>query len=291
MNSSFAPRQVPGEIVFRWPGMAAALWKRSAGMQSAVLLAAALVMKLPEMWATAIAFVISPSLFFIAFCAARLADEQHAVAPLALARSAWPGALRLAKASLAVAVGFAALLSTLSATARMLIGDAPAADALRGDAMPAAIAAMPALPPNVALEFLQFCAGWTGGVLTMLFLGMFIVAIVQGVFGIVLQAEHGMGVLQSRRIGWQAWQVNSLSIEEALTRASAPFWWLVGLAAVALACAFESVWLSPVALLVATYLPCLAWVAYRSIFLGRHQNAHAAAPRHAAQSTLAGVAG
>jgi hypothetical protein len=105
---------------------------------------------------------------------------------------------------------------------------------------------------------------------------MFVIAIYQGVFGAILHAQEGMDTRASRILGWQAWQVNAGSIEQALRDAPPAFWMRLAVIAVTVACAFQTVYFSPVGLLLATYVPCLAYVAYRSIFLGRHENVPAA---------------
>jgi hypothetical protein len=46
----------------------------------------------------------------------------------------------------------------------------------------------------------------------------------------------------------------------------------VAVVIVAVICAFQTVYLSPIGLLLATYIPSLSYVAYRSIFFGKHQN-------------------
>jgi len=242
-----------------------------------MLLATALLLKIVPAWSTLVSFVVAPSLFIVAFAAVQIADEKKTFAWTDLGALVLPGALRLCGLSIKFAAAFGALAAVLSALASALVRhDAVAAQQTAfAEAMKSAPAAA-SLPDTLAGEFLHFCATWAHGVMAMMFVGMFVVAIYQGVFGAILHAQAGMGTGQSRRYGWQAWQVNAGSIEQALREAPRSFWLRVMAAAVTIICAFQTVYFSPAGLLLATYVPCLAYVAFRSIFLGKHENVPAA---------------
>ena len=288
MSHTFQPRCVPSDVIARWPVLAMTLWKRSFRQQAIVLLGAALLLKIFPAWSTLVSFVIAPALFFIAFAAVQIADEKKAFAWMELATLVLPGTVRLCGVSLKFAAGFGALAAVLSALASALVRhDAVAAQQAAFAEAVKSVPAAAALPDTLAGEFIHFCATWTQGVMAMMFVGMFIVAIYQGVFGAVLHAREGMGTRQSRRYGWQAWQVNAGSIEQALREAPRAFWICTAAAAAAIICAFQTVYFSPAGLLLATYVPCLAYVAYRSIFLGRHENVPAA--RRSAAQVRAGL--
>lgn len=277
MSHSFQPRSVPSDIIARWPAMALSLWKRSFQQQAIILLATALAIKLFPVWSTLGAFLVAPSLFVIAFATVQLADEK--------ARFSWwdlvdvlPGALRLGWVTLQFAAGFGVLAGALAGLSSALVqgNEVAAQQAAFADAMMAphagAMADAADVPDNLLAEFFHFCATWTQGIMAMVFLGMFIVAIYQGVFGAVLHAQQGMGPRESRIYGWQAWQVNAGSIEQALREAPAAFWLRLAVAAATVICSFQTVYFSPFGLVLASYIPCLAYVAYRSIFLGKHEN-------------------
>ncbi|HYD94991.1 MAG TPA: hypothetical protein VEC01_06670 [Noviherbaspirillum sp.] len=270
MSQSFQPRCVPSEVISRWPAMALSLWKRSFWNQASILLAVALVSKFFPAWSTFVGFLLAPSLFIVSVTVVKMADERSVFSWLDCIELVLPGVLRLGRITLQFAAGFGLLIGALAWLASTL---APAGSA-DPFALPPAAASR---PDGLAAEFLHFCATWTEGVMAMVFLGMFIVAIYQGVFGAILHAQEGICARESRRYGWQAWQVNSGSIEQALREAPAAFWQWLAAAATGIACAFQTVYLSPVGLLLATYVPCLAYVAYRSIFLGKHENVPAAA--------------
>jgi hypothetical protein len=278
MSISFKPNYVPSDVVARWPRMALSLWKRSFKCQAAVLLATAMLLQfIPEL-SMLIAFVIAPSLFLVSFAAVQIADEKSTFAWGDLLQAILPGVFRLAQMSLKFAVLFGAALAVLAGVSQALVPDPALQEQYGGvEQLMRAPGAISEIPQNLALEFLHFCATWTYGVMTMVFLGMFIVAIWQGIFGVVLHAQQGMGTRESRLYGWQAWQMNTGSIEQAMREAPPAFWYGVAAVALAVACAFQTVYLSPVGLLLATYIPCLAFVAYRSIFLGKHENVPAMA--------------
>jgi len=277
MSNTFTPRPVPSEIIASWPSMALSLWRRSFRPQAIVLMSVAFLLKLFPAWATPAGFVLAPSLFVVAFAVAQVADERKLFSWQALGELVLPGAVRLCGVALKFAAGFAALAGALALLATTLVRHS-AVDEQQA-AFAAAIGSARAtvsMPDTLGGEFLHFCATWMQGVMAMMFLGMFIVAIYQGVFGAILHAQQGMEARAARRLGWQAWQVNAGAIEEALRAAPASFWLRTVLAGVAIAAAFQSVYFSPAGLLLATYVPCLAYVAFRSIFLGRHENVPAA---------------
>lgn len=281
MSTIFEPKHVPSDIVARWPVMALSLWKRSFKQQAVILLAAALISKFFPAWATAFAFLIAPSLFIASFATVQIVDEHARFSWGTLVNQALPGIVRLGKISLLFAAGFGLVIAALASLSAALIpttADA-AAHATFADSMkaPPVMHVMPDQPQGVVAEFLHFCATWTEGVMAMVFLGMFIVAIYHGIFGAILHAQEGIDSRQSRIIGWQAWQVNSGSIHQAVQNAPSAFWVCVAIMIVAIACAFQTVYLSPVGLVLATYVPCLAYVAYRSIFHGKHENLPASA--------------
>ncbi|HEY0845066.1 MAG TPA: hypothetical protein VGE12_06840 [Noviherbaspirillum sp.] len=286
MSTSFKPNFVPSDVVARWPAMALSLWKRSFRHQAPVLLAAALVFKFFPAVSTLFAFLVAPSLFIIAFAIAQMTDEQHAFSWRALADGVLPGAMRLGRITVQFGAIFGLVLAALAGIASSL--PPPQARHADGDfagPLPAA-GAMLAPPEGFLGEFLHFCATWTEGVMAMMFLGIFIIAIYQGVFGAVLHAQEGIDARESRLYGWQAWQINSESIAKALREAPTRFWsWLAAIA-LAIMCSFQTVYLSPVGLIVATFIPCLTYVAYRSIFLGRHENVPAASRVIAARPAL-----
>lgn len=246
-----------------------------------MLLAIALIIKFVPAWSTIIAFLIAPSLFLVAFAIAQNADEKTHLSWHALLRSALPGAWRLAHIALKFAVGFALGMGGLAWIASTLTPDpAVAAQQVTFEQMlstPPLSGTVAETSPHVMLEFIHFCATWTEGVMAMMFLGMFIVAIYQGIFGVILHAQQDMNVRESRLYGWQAWQVNSATMEQAVREAPSVFWHYLAALVVAIICAFQTVYLSPIGLLLATYMPCLAYVAYRSIFFGKHENVPAAA--------------
>ena len=277
MSNTFKPRSVPSDVIARWPVMALSLWKRSFRQQAIVLLATALTLKFFPAWSMLVAFLVAPSLFIVAFATVQIADEKKVFSWWDLAARVLPGALRIGRVSLQFAAAFAALAGTLAWLASTLVQHSAvdAQQAAFADAMRSAPVAM-AIPDTLPGEFLYFCATWAQGVMAMMFIGMFIVAIYQGVFGAILHAQEGMETRESRRYGWQAWQVNMGSIEQALREAPSAFWLRLVLAAATIACAFQTVYFSPAGLLLATYVPCLAYVAYRSIFHGRHENVPAA---------------
>ena len=277
MSNTFQPRFVPSDIVARWPAMALLLWKRSFRHQAILLMSTAFILKVFPAWSTLAGFVLAPALFAVAFAVVRFADERKSISWRELIELALPGALRLCGIALKFAAGFAALAGLLAWLAEALVRHSAVAgqQAAFAEAMGSARAAI-AVPDSLAGEFLHFCATWTHGVMAMMFLGMFIVAIYQGVFGAILHAQEGMDARVSRRYGWQAWQVNTESIGQAMRDAPASFWLRVAAASAAIIAAFQTVYFSPAGLLLATYIPCLAYVAYRSIFLGRHENVPAA---------------
>ncbi len=276
MSNAFEPKHVPSDIVTRWPGMALSLWKRSFTQQAIILLTAALLIKCLPAWSTVIAFLIAPSLFIISFAAVQIADEKVRFSWGDLADLVLPGALRLAQVSFRFALVFglgAIALANLSAALQPNPSVAEQHAALESvTSAPPEAGAVAEHPFNLAVEFLDFCAAWTEGVMAMVFLGMFIVAIYLGIFGVILHAQMGIGMRESRLYGWQAWQINSGSIEKALRDAPSTFWRrLAGILFVVI-CAFQTVYLSPVGLVLATYIPALAYVAFRSIFFGTHEN-------------------
>lgn len=275
MSISFKPKYVPSDVIARWPSMALSLWKRSFSQQTAVLLAASLLTKLLPAWSTVIGFLIAPSLFIVSFAAVQIVDERTTFSWMELADLALDGVVRLGRVALQFAAWFGLGIAVLAGLSSLLV-PAPSAAVFDEPLRTLPPATMDA-PQNIVLEFLHFCATWTEGVMTMVFLGMFIVAIHQGVFGAVLHAQEGVGPRESRQLGWQAWQVNSGSIEQALREASLKFWGCTALVALAVICAFQTVYLSPVGLILATYIPSFAYVAYRSIFFGKHENVPATA--------------
>jgi hypothetical protein len=275
MSISFKPKCVPSDIVARWPSMALSLWKRSFSQQAAVLLAASLLTRLFPAWSTVIGFLMAPSLFIVSFAAAQIVDERTRFSWMELTDLALHGVVRLGRITLQFAAWFGLGVAALASLASLFVPNPPAA-ALDESWRILPAASMDA-PQNLALEFLHFCATWTEGVMTMVFFGMFIVAIYQGIFGAVLHGQEGMGPRESRLLGWQAWQVNSGSIEQALHNAPLKFWGWIALIALAVICAFQTIYLSPVGLILATYVPCFVYVAYRSVFFGKHENVPAAA--------------
>lgn len=270
MSISFKPKYVPSDVIARWPSMALSLWKRSFSQQTVVLLAASLLTKLLPAWSTVIGFLIAPSLFIVSFAAVQIADERTAFSWMELIDLAHEGVMRLGRVTLQFAVWFGLGIAALASLSSLFVSDPSAAEL--DEPLRTLPAATMDVPQNLMLEFLHFCVTWTEGVMTMIFLGMFIVVIYQGVFGAVLHAQEGMGPRESRLLGWQAWQVNSKSIEQALLNAPLKFWGCMALVALAVVCAFQTVYLSPVGLILATYIPCFAYVAYRSIFFGKHEN-------------------
>ena len=274
MSSTFKPHPVPSEVIARWPAMALALWKRSFQQQAAILLAGAMLVKLLPALSAPLGFLLAPSLFVVAFCAVQMADEHAAGSWTRLLREAMPGALRVGAISLRFAAGFGALFGALWWLVESLLPLAP--QPMDERALPAASDALLVGALPLEMQFLHFCASWTSGIMTMMFLGLFIVAIYQGVFGVILHAQQGLDARSSRRYAWRAWQVNAPALEEALHCASPAAIRMLVAAVLAVACAFQSVYLSPVGLLLATYVPCLAYVAYRSIFFGQHENVPAA---------------
>jgi hypothetical protein len=277
MSNTFKPKNVPSDVVTRWPAMALALWKRSFKQQAGVLLASALLMKFLPAWSAVIGFLIAPSLFIVSFAAVQIADEQSEFSWSALLDAALPGALRLSYISAQFAACFGAVMAVLFSLASLLVPEPSATkhDELTGEPIIAPIASFES-SQHVVVEFFHFCATWVGGVMAMVFLGLFIVVIYQGVFGVILHAQEGMGTRVSRTYGWQAWQVNADSIEEALRNAPRKFFMYLAVVLLAVICGFQSVYFSPIGLVLATYMPYLAYVAYRSIFYGRHQNVTAA---------------
>ena len=284
MSISFKPKYVPSDVIARWPSMALSLWKRSFSQQAAVLLAASLLTRFLPAWSTVIGFLIAPSLFIVSFAAVQIADERTAFSWMELFDLAFHGVVRLARVTLQFAACFGLGIAALAGLSSLFVSDPSAAEL--DEPLRTLQAAAMDLPQNPVLEFLHFCATWTEDVMTMVFLGMFIVVIYQGVFGAVLHAQEGMGPRESRLLGWQAWQVNSESIEQALLNAPLKFWNCIALVALAVVCAFQTVYLSPVGLILATYIPCFAYVAYRSIFFGRHENVPASARTTATRITV-----
>jgi len=202
MSNTFTPRSVPSDVITRWPSMALSLWKRSFGHQAAVLLATAFFLKLVPAWSTLAGFVLAPSLFVVAFAVVQVADEHKLFSWRALAALAVPGALRLCQVTLQFAAAFAAVAGILAWLASALVKHqavqtqqaafAEAIGSVRGAA---------AVADGLASEFVHFCASWAQGVMTMVFLGMFIVAIYHGVFGAILHAQVRMDARMSRRYG------------------------------------------------------------------------------------------
>lgn len=278
MSKPFQPRHVPSDVVSRWPAMALSLWKRSFRQQAIILLATALALRFIPSLSTVIAFLVAPSLFVVAFATVQIADEKTAFSWWDLVDLVLPGALRLGHLALQFTACFGALAGILAWVASALVQDGAVAaqQAAFADALKSPPAAMPGVPDNLLGEFFHFCATWANGVMALVFLGMFIVAIYQGVFGAILHAQEGLGMRASRLYGWRAWQVNAGSIEQALRDAHPSFWLRLAVGIATVACAFQSVYFSPVGLLLATYVPSLAYVAYRSIFLGKHENVPAA---------------
>lgn len=284
MSISFKPKYVPSDVIARWPSMALSLWKRSFSQQTAALLAASLLTKLLPAWSTVIGFLIAPSLFIVSFATAQIVDERTTFSWMELIDLALDGVVRLGRVALQFAIWFGLGIAALACLSSLLVSDPSAAafDQPMRTLPPATVDA----PQNVVFEFLHFCATWTEGVMTMVFLGMFIVVIHQGIFGAVLHAQEGMGPRESRQLGWQAWQVNSQSIEQALRDAPLKFWGCMACVALAVICAFQTVYLSPVGLILATYIPCFAYVAYRSIFFGKHENVPATARTEARRTGI-----
>lgn len=276
MSNSFKPNFVPSDVVARWPAMAFALWKQSFRKQAAVLLLVALWMKFFPDWAPLAGFLLAPSVFVVSFAIVQLTDEDAVFSWMKLMENAMPGAVRLGGIAIQFAACFGIVFGILFYIASLL---KPRAASVHADGellaqlagsqaaplQPAALTGMPG-------EFFYFCASWAEGVMSLVFLGLFIVAIYQGIFGVVLHAQQGMHSNLSRQYGWQAWQVNSSSIEQAFKDAPLRFYMSLAGVAAAVVCAFQTVYLSPVGLLLATYIPSLAYVAYRSIFFGKHEN-------------------
>jgi len=281
MSTTFKPKHVPADVIAHWPQMALSLWKRSFSQQAAILLAAAMATKAFPFWSTIIGFLIAPSLFIVSFAAVQIADERATFSWTAMLDEALPGALRMGQTVLRFAAMFGLGLAALAGLSSALVPHPDSSTQVAAtDNMLASTPAGNSIDPvadNLFTEFLHFCASWTEGVMAMVFLGMFMIAIYQGVFGAVLHAREGMDARASRLYGWQAWQVNSGSMEQALREATPVFWCYLAATVLAVICAFQTVYLSPVGLAVATYVPSLAYVAYRSIFLGRHENVPAAA--------------
>ncbi len=281
MSNTFKPKHVPSDVVARWPVMALSLWKRSFKHQASILLAAALVIKFLPAWSTVVAFLIAPSLFIVSFVAVQIADEKAAFSWSDLVDSVLPGILRLGHISLQFMAVFGLGIAVLAGLSSMLLPESSAtAQHAAFDefiSVPPSAGMASEQPQNSMLEFIHFCATCTEGVMAMVFLGMFVVAIYQGVFGVVLHAQEGMGARESRMVGWQAWQVNTGSIETALRDAPTRFWCYLAAIVFAVMCAFQTVYLSPIGLVLATYIPCLSYVAYRSIFFGMHENVPASA--------------
>lgn len=276
MSATFEPQFVPSDIISRWPSMALELWKRSFSQQAGILMAAVLMGKFFPAWSEVISFLIAPSLFIIAFTSVQMADERAKASFGTLMHAALPSALRLGYVSVQFAALFGIGIGALSLLASSL---APAAPANGQVPLPEDRMTIPALPgsstdesSSLVIEFIQFCASWTDGVMTMMFLGLFIVAIYQGIFGAVLHAQHRMHASISRNYGWQAWEINMHSIETAVREAPPKFFSYLAAIVIAVICGFQTVYLSPVGLILATYIPCLSYVAYRSIFLGKHEN-------------------
>jgi hypothetical protein len=277
MSIAFKPKHVPSDIVSRWPAMAMTLWKRSFKQQACILLTAALLTKIFPAAAAIAGFLIAPSLFIVSFTAVRIADEQTTFSWLALCEMATPSALRLGYMSVQFAAMFGAGIAALFSLASLLPVDRSAMEqpTMPEDAIapPAGIGdAMMHSSQNSFMEFIHFCATWTEGVMALVFLGLFIVAIYHGIFGAILYGQEGMNTGIARNYGWQAWQINSESIEQALREAPPKFFVYLAAAALAIICGFQTVYLSPAGLILATYVPCLAYVAYRSIFFGKHEN-------------------
>jgi hypothetical protein len=277
MNSTFEPKHVPSDVIMRWPAMALALWKGAFKRQSLLLLVAALIMKLAPDWAPIIGLLIAPSLFIICFSVAQLCDEYWMFSCRQLLDSALPGTLKLGYVSAQFAACFGLVMAALRYLVLLLLSH-PSEQMQEGNfideiKMPP-IAANEALDASQSLivQFIHFITTWTEGVTEMMFLGMFIVAIYEGIFGVVLYGQRGMNLSTSRAFSWQAWQINSASIEDAFRNAPLSFYGCLALAILAIISALESVYLSPLGLVIATYLPCLAYVAYRSIFLGKDEN-------------------
>lgn len=281
MSNTFEPKHVPSDIVARWPMMALTLWKRSFKHQTAVLLSAALMIKIFPAWSTALAFFMAPSLFIVSFATVQIADERTRFSWEALLHLVLPGALRLGKISLQFALVFGLGVGALASLSSALLPDASMTEqhAMIEQAMkpPSTTSAASEPPSNLMIEFFHFCATWTEGVMAMVFLGMFIVAIYQGIFGVILHAQERIGARESRIYGWQAWQINSASIEKALHDAPPIFWYYLATLGLVVIGSFQTVYLSPIGLVLATYIPCLAYVAYKSIFLGKHENVTASA--------------
>lgn len=280
MSHSFKPNFVPSDVIARWPAMAFALWKQSFRKQAAMLLLIALWMKFFPTWAPLSGFLLAPSVFVVTFVMVQLTDEDAAFSWAKLMELALPGALRLAGIAMQFAAGFGIVFAILFQVASLI---KPSAATLQADeaslaqlAAGQAVALDQATSAGALGEFLYFCASWAEGVMSLVFLGLFIVAIYQGVFGVVLHAQEGMHRNLSRRYGWQAWQVNSSSIEQAFREAPGRCHVYLAVVAAAVVCAFQTVYMSPVGLLLATYIPSLAYVAYRSIFFGKHENVPAA---------------
>lgn len=283
MGNTFKPKFVSSDVIARWPAMACQLWKRAFWHQASVLLCAALLLKVLPAWSAIVGFVLAPSLFLLAFAAVQIADERKRVEWRAIKDLALPGAIRISYISLRFAACFGAAMAVLYSIAQLFVPKAVENDQASPHATIGELASVQGFaadsafvhPTNLAMEFFHFCATWTEGVIAMLFLGIFIVAIYQGIFGIILHGQEGVSSGMSRAMGWQAWQINSESIEKALKEAPPKFFKYVACAALAIVCTFQSVYLSPLGLLFATYIPSLVYVAYRSIFFGKHENSFA----------------
>lgn len=287
MSVTFEPKYVPSDVVSRWPEMALALWKRSFNQQAGILLAAALLMKFLPTWSAVAGFLVAPSLFIISFAAVQIADEKATFSWRALVDMAMPGALRMGYLSVQFAALFGLAIAALASLAALFV---PAPSTAREADIREGVADVPFAAfessPSLIVDFVHFCATWAEGVMVMVFLGAFIVAIYQGIFGVILHANEGVSTTASRRYGWKAWQVNADSIEQALRDAPFGFFKYPAIVFVAIVCGFQTVYLSPIGLILATYVPCLAYVAYRSIFLARHENVPASKRATAAPSAI-----
>jgi hypothetical protein len=293
MSHTFKPKYVPSEVIARWPAMAFALWKRSFKHQAGMLLVAALALKFLPAWSAVIAFLIAPSMFFICFAAVQIADEKVMFSWHDLADTALSGALKLGYISMQFAACFGLGIAALSLLVFPFLPDPSAAKQtglFEGSIGMQAATTSAAFDSsqNQVVEFLYFFASWTDGIMAMMFLGLFIVAIYQGVFGVFLHAQEEMNTRVSRTYGWQAWQINSESIESAVRAAPPRFFSYLAIIIFTVICEFQIIYLAPIGILLATYIPSLAYVAYRSIFFAKHENV-AASNRVAARASTHGL--
>jgi|GEM_PF-2496000 len=280
MSTSIKPEYVPVEVVSRWPSMASELWTRTFARQAIVLLPAAAVLQFMPAWSAILGFVIAPSLFIICFSVVEHVDEQQRNSGLHWLIPALRGATRLAYLSARMAAGFglgAIVLFAISTQVELNPSVAPQFEAhAEQHGMPSVSSrSVPGTADNLIIQFTYFCSTWIAGVTTLMLLGLLVVAIYQGLFGVPLYAHEGMKGNVARAYAWQAWQINLESIEEALRRARPNSYRDPAVLTLTFICSFETVYLSFSGLVLATYIPCLGYVAYRSIFFNKHENAPA----------------